>query len=251
MPNEIPILEFDPNPEAIIDPKSCYPKNKLTEKVVVTFFKEIIDKLNEEGKIEKVAADKSEMGEHPFYKMKEPYENISLFHPGLGGPLAAALLEAAIVMGGKKFVACGSAGLLANEIHDHLVIPTSAIRDEGASYHYMAPSAEVTPSSELTQSLISFLDGRKIPYIQGKTWTTDAFFRETHNKVKNRKSSGCLTVEMEAATFFAVARFRNVEFAQMLYSSDSVSEEGWGGIVHNGTIREKMFWLSVDFLQSI
>ena len=42
---------------------------------------------------------------------------------------------------------------------------------------------------------------------------TDAVYRETEVKVQHRKAEGCLTVEMEAAAFFAVAQFRSVQFA--------------------------------------
>ena len=66
-----------------------------------------------------------------------------------------------------------------------------------------------------------------MPYVQGKTWTTDGFYRETPAKVPLRRAEGCLTVEMEAAAFFAVAQFRGVQFGQMLYGGDDVSGAEW------------------------
>ena len=53
-----------------------------------------------------------------------------------------------------------------------------------------------------------------IDYIKAKTWTSDLFYRETEKKIELRKSEGCVTVEMEAAAFFAVAKFRNVKLGQ-------------------------------------
>ena len=53
-------------------------------------------------------------------------------------------------------------------------------------------------------------------YVLGKTWTTDAFYRETPGKIARRREEGCVTVEMEAAAFFAVAQFRGVPLAQLL-----------------------------------
>jgi len=41
-------------------------------------------------------------------------------------------------------------------------------------------------------------------------WTTDGLYRETRDKVASRVAEGCLTVEMEAAAFFAVAAFRGI-----------------------------------------
>ncbi len=63
-----------------------------------------------------------------------------------------------------------------------------------------------------------------------------------------RKAEGCLTVEMEAAAFFAVAQFRGVTLGQILYGGDDVSGEEWDtrGWTKNNTIREKMFWLAAE-----
>ena len=66
-----------------------------------------------------------------------------------------------------------------------------------------------------------------IEYVKGKTWTTDSFYRETEEKIELRKSEGCLTVEMEAAAFFAVAKFRNVKLGYILYGGDDLSGVTW------------------------
>ena len=62
-----------------------------------------------------------------------------------------------------------------------------------------------------------------MPFVTGKTWTTDGLYRETRGKVDRRVAEGCLTVEMEAAAFFAVAAFRGVSFGQLLYAGDDLS----------------------------
>ena len=82
----------------------------------------------------------------------------------------------------------------------------------------------------------------------GKTWTTDAFYRETPDKVALRRSEGCVAVEMEAAAFFAVARFRGVTFAQMLYGGDDVSGEEWDHREWNKrrSVREDLLWLAAE-----
>ena len=40
-------------------------------------------------------------------------------------------------------------------------------------------------------------------------------------------SEGCITVEMEAAAFFAVSQYYNIPLAQLLYAGDDVSGEVW------------------------
>jgi hypothetical protein len=52
---------------------------------------------------------------------------------------------------------------------------------------------------------------------------------------------------MEAAAFFAVARFRGVHFAQLLYAGDDVSGSEWNArewTTHS--IRDTLFWLAVE-----
>jgi nucleoside phosphorylase len=66
-----------------------------------------------------------------------------------------------------------------------------------------------------------------VNYLLAKTWTTDAIFRETRAKTALRRSEGCLTVEMEAASMFAVAQFRNVPLGQILYGGDQLDDEQW------------------------
>ena len=146
---------------------------------------------------------------------------MAVFHPGVGAPLAAGMLEEIIALGCRDFIACGGAGVLRSEIAvGHVVIPTSAVRDEGTSYHYLPPSREVAPHPAAVAAIESVLRAHGVAYVTGKTWTTDAIFRETPAKVARRRDEGCLTVEMEAAAFFAVAQFRRVRLAQMLYGGD-------------------------------
>ena len=163
--------------------------------------------------------------------------------------MAAALLEEAIAKGGRTFVACGGAGVLNREVAvGHLVVPSSAVRDEGTSYHYAPPAREAYVSARVVRTIERVLTRHKVPYVVGKTWTTDAFYRETPGKVALRKQEGCLTVEMEAAAFFAVADFRDVTFGQILYGGDDVSGETWDSRRWNErtSVREKLFWLAAE-----
>jgi uridine phosphorylase len=110
-----------------------------------------------------------------------------------------------------------------------VVIPTAAVRDEGTSYHYLPASREVAPTADAVEAIVRTLDAHGIPHVAGKTWTTDGVYRETRERVRRRVAEGCLTVEMEAAAFFAVAQFRGVSFGQMLYAGDDLSGEAWDG----------------------
>ena len=130
----------------------------------------------------------------------------------------------------------------------HVVIPSKALRDEGVSYHYVAPSRWIEAQHDINQQMIAVLDHKGIPYVVGPTWTTDAFYRETPAKVARRRAEGCVTVEMENAAFLAVAQLRNVRFGQILYSADDVSGAVWDGRGWNSreSLREQLLFLAVD-----
>ena len=66
-----------------------------------------------------------------------------------------------------------------------------------------------------------------ISYLRGLTWTTDAIFRETEDKIELRKSEGGKIVEMEQAGCIAVARFRGFEYGALIYGGDDLSGEEW------------------------
>jgi uridine phosphorylase len=224
----IPLLEFDPNPEAVIHPSSFVKKMDVPERCIFCFFQEVIKALKDEGRLTHLFDSGSEIGRNPLYELEFKGERVGLIHAGVGAPLSGAFLEEVIEAGCRKFIAIGSAGVLDGKIASgHLVIPTSAVRDEGTSYHYLPPSREVEPSPEAVAAIERVLTRQNIPYILGKTWTTDAPYRETTGKIKLRRAEGCVTVEMEAAAFFAIAKFRNVQFGQILYGGDDVSGTEW------------------------
>jgi uridine phosphorylase len=162
--------------------------------------------------------------------------------------LAAGLLEELVALGCNNIAACGGAGTLdAALAAGHVVVPVAAVRDEGTSYHYLPPSREVAADPAGVAAARRVLQRRGQAYVEGKTWTTDAFFRETPARIRRRRDEGCIVVEMEAAAFFAVARFRGVHFAQLLYAGDDVSGSEWNArdwTTHS--IRDTLFWLAVE-----
>ncbi len=243
-----PILEFDESPEALIEPGKVLSRlDNLPEHCVLCFFNDVIGSI--------CAQDDhfyhlgSEIGTNPIYVIEQDGRRLAVIHPGVGAPLAAAVLEEAIALGCRKFIACGGAGVLNREIAvGHLVIPLVAVRDEGTSYHYLPPGREVAASADGIAAIRQTLDAHDIPYVTGKTWTTDAIYRETPAKIARRRDEGCITVEMEAAAFYAVAQFRDVTFAQILYGGDDISGEVWDqrGWQTRSSTREKLFWLAAE-----
>jgi uridine phosphorylase len=251
---QIPLSEFDNDKMGIIEPAELFKNISPPEHCVMPIYSSVIDKLNKDGRLEKIYERKTPLAQMEVYKMEHEGKSVVVAHPGLGAPFAAATLEELIALGCRKFVACGSAGVLKSDLkRGALVIPCSAVRDEGTSYHYYPPSREIEIDQKVVQKLELVLRKHHIDYEIGKTWTTDAFYRETKGKVKNRKAEGCLTVDMECSAFIAVSKFRNVIFGQYLAAGDDISGDEWDRRLGSDrqAVREKVFWLSVEACLSL
>jgi uridine phosphorylase len=249
MESLFPIMEFDTNRKAIFEPYGMKLDVEIPRRGVLCFFHEVLKNLEQEGKLKKIGRLASEIGENPIYQLDHQGETLMVFHPGVGAPLAAGFLEELIASGVCSFLACGGCGVLMPEIAvGHAVILTSAVRDEGTSYHYLPPSREVNASPECTKALEEVFQEKKVPYNLGKAWTTDGLYRETPARRLKRIEEGCSVVEMEAAAFFAVAQFRSVQFGQVVYGGDLVVPDGWDdrGWDDRVSDRENLFWLTVE-----
>jgi len=225
---EWPILEHDPGREAIIEPAQVVTPRDVAHACVLCCFHEVIARWEAAGSLRAVTHLNSSMGRHAVYEWSNGEHRVTLAHPGIGAPLAAIILEELIAVGCRSFVACGGAGVLDRTIAaGHLVVPTSAVRDEGTSYHYLAPAREVAVDARAVEVIAATLTAAGVPFRLAKTWTTDAVYRETAGRVRSRAAEGCLTVEMEAAALAAVAQFRNVPLGIILYGGDDVSGPAW------------------------
>src|SRR5512143_4257352 len=244
-----PILEFDAAREALIEPARLIKPRDVPQHCVICFFQEVIEKVSAEQQAKVVVHSRWEDGPHPIYEIAHSDQRLAFFQPGVGGALAAGLLEEAIAYGCRKFIVCGGCGVLEKDIAvGHLIVVSGAVRDEGASYHYLPPGREVQAPNAGVATLTATLERRGIPYRVGKTWTTDAPYRETPAKIAARKSEECLTVEMEAASLLAVAQFRDVLLGQVLYGGDDLSGNEWDNRRWQSRreVRENLFWLAVE-----
>jgi len=245
----LPILDFDPNPLAIINPPQNLDGVDMPKHVVICFFREVIENVVHTHNAEVITQLHSENGAHPVYLINLEGRRLAFFHPSVGAPLAAGLMDEVIALGAKHIIACGGCGVLDKSINvGQILLPEAALRDEGTSYHYLPPSAEVTADAAALASIEAVLDAHQISYLCTKTWSTDGYYRETPRRVQKFREMGCLAVEMEAAAFMAVAQFRGVHFGQLLYGGDMVHSDGWDhrGWCSRMDIREQLFWLAAE-----
>lgn len=251
--NEYPVLEFDENRNAKIK-ASDFLNKTLPERCVITFFRKELDKLAKENSLKTIGYLHSEVLDIPIYEYTQGEEKICITMPFSTAPGAAGTIEELHAMGCNKFIVCGGAGCIKKNMNvGEIILPVSAVRDEGTSYHYIKPSREVSCHKGAVETVKSALKKMDIPYTTGKTWTTDAMYRETPDIIKLRREEGCVTVEMETAAFFAVSEYYDLPLVQLLYAGDDVSGEEWNSREWNsqGSVRENLINLSVKLVTEL
>ncbi len=223
--NSCPILEYDDNPDAKLNPTAFAHEQFKTDKMIITFFPEVMRQLLDEKRI---VLEKTIPGENPVYVYRFSDSDVLLTLGQIGCPACAGNLDLFNAMGINKVMFCGGGGVLDKNIEvGQLLLVDGAIRDEGFSYHYLPPSRCVYADSEVTNRIAGYLDENSISYIRGLVWTTDAIFRETADKIVKRKAEGAKIVEMEQSGCIAVAQFRGFAYGALIYGGDDVSQDEW------------------------
>ncbi len=221
--NDIPILEYDSDPDAVIMP-SRHDIPHFPEKCVFGFLGDEVDKYALSHGAEVLTYFETITKMFPIYKVKYKDEEITLSQAPLGGSAAAHILDFLIGHGAKYIVAAGSCGALVEFEENRLLIPTEALRDEGASYHYLPPSRTVKLNEVAIESIEKTLRELGVEADRVRTWSTDGFFRETKAMVEARRNEGFSVVDMECASIAACAEFRGVTLGQILYTADSLAD---------------------------
>lgn len=217
---------FDNKSEAKINP--VFNSNAYELDICILTFSNVIEEyVLKNYKCEKIGEIKSASDTRFIYKIDYKGKNIGFFKTYVGAPACVGSIETSFSqIKTNKFIVFGGAGCLNKEIaHGKVMIPTEAYRDEGTSYHYAEASDYIKIKNH---NIISeFMKINEIPYIEGKTWTTDAFYRETLNNFEKRKADGCISVEMECSAVQALCDFRNLEFYTFFTSGDLLDCPKW------------------------
>ena len=147
---------------------------------------------------------------------------------GGGSPMVMELAEELAVMGATKMILMTWGGTLQTDIKPgDIVVCNRAIRDEGASHHYLPPAKYVDANESLVGELVDAICTRGSPCTVGTTWTIDAPYRETRQEVAQYQAEGVKTVEMESAGLFTVGRVRGIQTASVVIGMDSLASLRW------------------------
>jgi len=226
---DVPILEFDPDRRAIIEPHDWHsPIEGIARRAVITWMRDVFDDLVEQSTVVERHRFVAESADIPIWETVVDGTPLVLVRSDIGGSVSAGVLEVLIAIGCDTFVAVGSSGGLTDQYPPStVVVPDATIRDEGVSYHYLPPRRTVAQDVSVQNALRRSLDTAGLAHTSGSLWTTDALFRETPAKVSARIDEGAVAVDMEAASLAAVAQFRNVRLGHAVYIADTLHGDEW------------------------
>lgn len=164
----------------------------------------------------------------PVYILSYKNTNITLFMAGISGPWISGDIEDLNVNGVDTFIIFGNCGVLDKTIEDcSIIIPNKAYRDEGTSYHYLPDSEYIMLDNKYKNLFEDILKEYKFKYREGATWTIDAFYRETKEKIQMYKNKGAICVEMEGASIGAVCKYKNLNYFTFYYAGDNLDSIEW------------------------
>lgn len=212
--------------EAVIEPSdvcALRPGHEVCETLIYSFNGEIVETIRQSEAARFGGYLSSLNGQHPWYLYEVAGLTVGVMLAPIGAAMAVGLLEELKSIGFKRFIVLGSCGVLDKSLAaDRIILPSVALRDEGTSYHYAPASDEIAYDEQLLMTMETALDKAGIAHVRSKAWTTDAFYRETADKVKRRLEQGAKVVDMEASALMAWAQFRQAEVYQFFYTADYV-----------------------------
>ncbi|MDF7668187.1 nucleoside phosphorylase [Lactobacillus sp. ESL0703] len=235
------LMQFDSNPRAVLDPD--HERTELNyhfpKKLLFAFItSEAIAEFLAKHEHREIGVFECFEGATKIYEVQLENETVTFCQAKIGAAAAVELLDWLLGYGVRQVIAIGSAGVLVDLPENYFLVPIKAIRDEGTSFHYASAGNFISLEGPYLGRVEELMQQNNFKVKEVTTWTTDGFFRETPAKVKQFKELGASCVEMECAALAACANFRQVDFAQILFTADSLSDlekhedRGWGRDAH-------------------
>lgn len=152
---------------------------------------------------------------------------VSALSTGIGCPSAALVAEKIIAAGCRYLLCLGFCGSISKGLRmGEVLMAEEAESDEGLSHHYFRKGVRLRADGGLLGGLEDVLR-KSLESKKGNVWTTDAFYRETGEKLKRFREKGCLGVDMETAGVYAIAKYRKARAAAVLIATDELFDFKW------------------------
>jgi uridine phosphorylase len=152
-------------------------------------------------------------------------QTVGIVGGAVGAPFAVLVAEELFSSGCRFLLSLTSAGQITSaRLPPYFVVIDRALRDEGTSYHYAAPSDYSEADARLAVMATEALKAKKLNVVVGSSWTTDAPFRETAEAIEAARSKGVLAVEMEAAALYAFARATGAQVLCLAHVTNTMGQ---------------------------
>jgi uridine phosphorylase len=143
----------------------------------------------------------------------------------VGSSYAVLVAEQLFVSGCELLISVTSAGIIKQPDTDkRFALITSAIRDEGTSYHYLPPEKPSLINLQLLETLSAEVENSDCPYFNGASWTTDAPYRETPSSILAMREKNITCVEMEAAALYALSEVKQYNILCFAHLTNSMAQ---------------------------
>ena len=144
----------------------------------------------------------------------------------VGASYAVLVAEQLFVSGCKLLISVTSAGIIKKPDNSkRFALITSAIRDEGTSYHYLPPDKPSELNKDIKGLLNLFQQKDECPFFDATSWTTDAPYRETPTAIENMSKLNVTCVEMEAAALYALSQVKGHHIICFAHLTNSMAQQ--------------------------
>ena len=170
------------------------------------------------------------------YAFESGGRQVGIVGCAVGAPYAVLVAEQMFASGCRLLVSITSSGeLKALAPRPYFVLVEQALRDEGTSYHYVPAAEFSTADAGLLERVHGSISKAGLLIHKGRTWTTDAPYRETRQLLDEGCRLGLAAVEMESAALYALAQARGfaiiciAHVTNVMAAMDGDFEKGEGG----------------------
>jgi purine-nucleoside phosphorylase len=180
--------------------------------------------------------------------------NDTLISVAQGASIVASLAERFRVSGAKKIIRIATTGALQENINiGSIIVPSSCIRDEGTSYHYIPENVPCIADINFLNTICNYLKNRNFKYTSGLTWTTDGRWKETSEKINLYKSLNCLSIDMETSGLYSFGMSRNLPVVSLNIVTDKPHEDNseYKGVVQKDLWDKKITPLFLELITKI
>ncbi|MBL4615382.1 MAG: nucleoside phosphorylase [Magnetovibrio sp.] len=161
------------------------------------------------------------------YEFEFDGHRLGIIGQAVGAPFAVLLAEQLFASSCSLIISMTSAGQISEALKPPcFVLIDKALRDEGTSYHYLAPSTYSLADPGMLALLNGCFDDLNFAVVAGASWTTDAPYRETQTAIDAARAKGVLAVEMEAAALYAFSQAQNKPVLCFAHVTNQMAQNG-------------------------